>query len=380
MSQLNILVYGEGGRETALRESIQKSPLVSEVHSMPASTNFTEVVRFCRLKKIDMAVIGPEAPLVAGIVGELQKAEIIAFGPSKLAAQLEGSKIYMKTRCERWGISTAKFDFAGSYAVAERIIKNRGFRIVKANGLWSGKGVVIAGSEEEALEAAKEWLLKDGKIVIEERLQGVECSFMVLCDGIEFRPLALARDEKRLRADSDIMTGGVRAHSPVLDVTNEQITVMEGMVSTLLSDMRMAGQTYIHKDQVQDCVGIPYQGVLYGGFMLTEEGPKLLEINCRFGDPEAQIVLPRLDTDIVPYLLACTTVGGLVGMPPLAWKKEAAACVVLFSEDYPASGHRLETVTRFGPTVTAAYDKVYDDLREMRTNARYREKDFPAGI
>ncbi len=338
-------VVGESGREKALVLCLEQSARVSQVMCISVDA---DVVNYALAKKIDLVVIGPEAPLVDGIVDRLKKAGINAFGPSKFAAELEGSKIFMKTRCQRWGVPTADFDFAGAYKVAEQSIKRTGFRIIKADGLCDGKGVFVTKSEEEALAAAGQ-LLKRDKVVIEDKLVGVECSIMAFCDGVHARMLPPVRDEKRLRAGSDIMTGGMGAFSPLSDVNEEMLArIQTEILNKLVQGMASEGR--------------PYHGILYAGIMLTAEGPMLLEVNCRFGNPEAQVILPRLKSDWVPYLLACTKLGGLSGLPPLQWKSEVAVCVCYATKGYPAVGHRLGDVVGFGLTVALAYEDAYRKL------------------
>src|SRR3989344_3276597 len=328
---LRFAVVGESGREKALVLCLEQSTRVSQVMCISADA---DVVNYALAKKVDLVVIGPEAPLVDGIVDRLKKAGISAFGPSKFAAELEGSKIFMKIRCRRWGVATADFDFAGTCGVAERSIKRTGFRIIKADGLCDGKGVFLAKNEEEALTVAGQ-LLKRDKIVIEDKLVGVECSIMALCDGVHARMLPPVRDEKRLRAGSDIMTGGMGAFSPLPDVSDEMLVrIQTEILDKLIHGMASEGK--------------PYHGVLYAGIMLTQDGPMLLEVNCRFGNPEAQVILPKLDGDWVPYLMACTELGGLSKLPPLQWKPGAAVCVCYASKGYPTVGHRLGDVTGFG--------------------------------
>src|SRR3989338_1716428 len=346
---MRIGVIGKGGREAALKEALNKSSSTTLVVPIDADS-IDEMVTEAVSGKIDFVVVGPEAPLVNGIVDAFKKRApaIPVFGPNRLAAELEGSKIFMKTRCRRWDIPTAGFDFAGSYRVAEASIKRTGFRIIKADGLCDGKGVFVTKDEGEALASAKELLTRD-KIVIEEKLVGVECSIMALCDGVHARMLPPVRDEKRLRAGSDIMTGGMGAFSPLPDVSDEMLVrIQTEILDKLIHGMASEGK--------------PYHGVLYAGIMLTQDGPMLLEVNCRFGNPEAQVILPKLDGDWVPYLMACTELGGLSKLPPLQWKPGAAVCVCYASKGYPTVGHRLGDVTGFGATVALARKDSYHKL------------------
>ena len=346
---MRIGVIGKGGREAALKEALRKSPSTTLVVPIDADS-IDDMVAEAVSGRIDFVVIGPEAPLVNGIVDAFKKRApaIRAFGPNRLAAELEGSKIFMKTRCRRWDIPTADFDFAGSYRVAEASIKRTGFHIIKADGLCDGKGVFVTKDEGEALASAKELLTRD-KIVIEEKLVGVECSIMALCDGVKAQMLMPARDYKRLRAGSDIMTGGMGAYSPLPDVSGEMLA----RIQTEILDRLVQGMA---------SEGRPYHGVLYAGVILTENGPMLLEVNCRFGNPEAQVVLPMLDGDWVPYLQACCEEGGLPKLPPLRWKPGFAVCVCYASKGSAEVGPRLGDVVGFGDTKALAHDDAYRKL------------------
>lgn len=345
---MQVGIVGSGGRENALIDAVTKSPLVSGV--VPLSGGFEHMLEQSVQASLGLIVVGPERPLVAGIADFFAKkaSKIEVFGPNALAAELEGSKIFMKTRCRRWGIPTADFDFAGSYSVAERSIKRTGFRIIKADGLCDGKGVFVTKRNRDALSAAKRLLRRD-KVVIEQKLVGVECSVMALCDGEHARRLPPVRDEKRLRAGSNIMTGGMGAFSPLPDVSEEMLE----RIQTEILDKLVQGMA---------SEGRPYHGILYAGIMLTAEGPILLEVNCRFGNPEAQVVLPRMDGDWVPYFLACTELGGLSKLPPMRWKPEAVVCVCYASKGYPTVGHRLGDVVGFGATVALAREDAYRKL------------------
>lgn len=365
-----VMIVGWGGREEALERVISASPLVVSV--LRADGDSRTIISLAKKYDITFVVIGPDRPVVQGLADdfaqELPAAKV--FAPSRLAAELEGSKIFMKTRCVRWGIPTARFDFAGGYTVAEQIIKRDGHRIIKADGLCDGKGVEVAKTEEEALAHAKRFLLErvhgsaGSKIVIEEFLEGEELSVMALCDTMNAVCLEPARDQKRLRAGSDIMTGGMGAYSPVPGVGQELLgRIEESIIKPLLAGMAKEGR--------------PYRGVLYAGVMLTAEGPKLLEVNCRFGDPETQAVLARLDCDLVPYLLACTEAGGLSNMGPLVWKPSAAVCFCGVSPGYPASGHREISIVGVGPTLAEARKR---GLRQTKMHHQIFRDDIAAGV
>ena len=342
--RLHVLIIGSGGRESTLFWKIAQSPLVGSVlcapgnGGIPAShrrdvspMDFQGILRLCKTESIDLVVVGPEAPLCAGVVDYLAMHGIKAFGPRKTPAQLEASKVDTKILCYRLGIPTAEFDFSGAYKVSEKIIKRMGGELViKADPLCDGKGVFVCSTEEQALAAAalcqteKKFGKEGERIVIERRLRGRECSFMVLCDGTEnCIMLPLSRDYKRAQeSDRGENTGGTGAYSPLSDVDSKmQNRIMVEIIKPIL-------RFYAE-------IGHPYQGVLYAGIMITEDGPMLLEINVRFGDPETQVVLPRIESDIVPYLLACTERGGLAKLPALSISQFPAVCTVAMAEGYP---------------------------------------------
>ncbi len=341
-NNLTVLIVGGGAREHVLYEAIEKSPLVMYAFCTPGTSGISyknrrevkdsdlaTIVEHAQSEKVNLVVIGPEGPLVNGLVDMLNREGIPAFGPNAMAAELEGSKIFMKTRCKRWGIPTADFDFAGSFSVAERIIKKSGYRVIKADGICGGKGVFVAETEAEALEAAHNLLVRKtqgeagAKIVIEECMEGPECSIMAFCDGENALLLPPARDYKRaFDGNRGPNTGGMGSYSPLPDVDDALLeTIKERIILPTIRGMAKAGR--------------PYHGVLYAGIMLTNKGPKLVEYNARFGDPEAQVVLPRIESDLVEYMLACTKRGGLANLKPLKVSSKSAVCVVLASEGYP---------------------------------------------
>jgi phosphoribosylamine--glycine ligase len=339
---LKVLIIGSGGREHALHWAISKSPLVSEVLCAPGNGGIpiedrreikesdTEgIIALAKENGVDLVVIGPEAPLAEGIIDRLTSEGISAFGPSRLAAELESSKIFMKTRCLRWGIPTANFNFAGSFKIAEGLIKKHGFRVIKADGLCGGKGVYVTDSEEAALGAAYNILEKKihGKagerIVMEERLEGAECSIEAFCDGDDAVFLPPARDFKRMgEGDTGPNTGGMGAYSPLPDVDDALLAKIRERI--FLPVFRgMAGS------------GRPVTGLLYAGLMLTEDGPKVLEFNVRFGDPETQVILSLIESDIVEYMLGTLERNGLASLCPLNVRQGAAVGTVLCSKGYP---------------------------------------------
>jgi len=343
---MKILVIGSGGREHALCWAIAASPLVDQLYCAPGNAGIAEeaecvsldankyaVVAFCQRAAIDFVVVGPEAPLVAGLVDSLEANGIAAFGPSLAAAALEGSKSFMKYLCAREGIPTAAYQGFSDAAAAKAYIAERGAPIVvKANGLAAGKGVVVAADLATAY-AAVDMALVEGRfggagasIIVEEFLAGEEASFFALVDGTNALPLTAAQDHKRVGdGDTGPNTGGMGAYSPVPSVTPE----MEGVVMDriILPTVRAMA-----RDKR------PFKGILYAGLMLTGEGPKLLEYNVRFGDPECQPLIMRLKSDLLPALLAARD--GILGQVDLRWHDEAALCVVMAAKGYPDDPQR----------------------------------------
>jgi phosphoribosylamine---glycine ligase len=339
---MNILLIGSGGREHALAWAIAKSPLVERLLIAPGNpgtarhgTNLAldvadhaAVVAACRREGIDLVVVGPEAPLVAGLVDDLAAAGIPAFGPSRAAAQLEGSKAFTKELCRERNIPTAAFARFTDAATAKDYLRGQGAPIVvKADGLAAGKGVVVAETLAEA-EAAVDAMLGGGlgaagaEVVIEECLVGEEASFFALCDGERAIPFGSAQDHKRaFDGDRGPNTGGMGAYSPAPCLTPAlQARVMEEIVGPTLAGMA--------------AMGAPFRGVLYAGLMLTAEGPKLIEYNVRFGDPECEVLMPRLADDLVPALLASAR-GDLGGVRVALDPGRSALAVVMAARGYP---------------------------------------------
>ena len=331
-------MVGGGGREHALVWAIWASPLCEKIFCAPGNAGIADLaecvpigaedvsalVAFATAEKIDFVVVGPEAPLAAGIVDALEEAGIAAFGPSAAAARLETSKSFMKDICRKYGIPTAagaRFDdFSSAKKYIER--QNRPL-VVKADGLAAGKGVVVAESLAETVEAARTILDSFGPIVLEERLDGEEASFFALVDGEHALPFASAQDHKRLgEGDTGPNTGGMGAYSPAPVMTEEMnARAMTEIILPAVAGMRTEGH--------------PFKGVLFAGLMITKDGPKLLEFNVRFGDPECETILPRLKSDLLPALVAARD--GMLGHFDLRWKDEASLCVVMAAKGYPGS-------------------------------------------
>jgi phosphoribosylamine---glycine ligase len=338
---MNILLLGSGGREHALAWKIAASPLVERLVCAPGNAGIARecnlvaldaadhaaVIAFCRARKIDLVVVGPEAPLCAGIVDDLAAAGIKAFGPSRTAAQLEGSKGFTKDLCRANGIPTAAYARFTAPAPAKDYVRAQGAPIVvKADGLAAGKGVVVAQSIAEA-EAAIDMMFGGGlgsagtEVVVEEFLQGEEASFFALCDGETAIPLASAQDHKRVfDGDEGPNTGGMGAYSPAPVMTPE-------------ISRRAMDEIVLPTVRAMQAMGAPYKGVLYAGLMITAQGPKLIEYNVRFGDPECQVLMLRLMSDLVPALLA--SCDGMLGNFDLRWYPDAALTVVMAAKGYP---------------------------------------------
>jgi phosphoribosylamine--glycine ligase len=338
---MNVLLIGSGGREHALAWALRASPLLTKLYCAPgnggiaeiaecvplAVADHTAVIRFCKDNAIDLVVVGPEGPLVAGLVDDLATAGIRGFGPRQAAARLEGSKGFTKDLCREFGIPTAAYGRFNNVGAAKAYLKGRRLPIVvKADGLAAGKGVLICATPEEA-EAAIDACFSGAfgkagaEVVIEEFLEGEEASFFALVDGKNVVPLVAAQDHKRVGdGDTGPNTGGMGAYSPA-PVMTEAMTrrAFDEIVKPTVAAMQARGT--------------PYQGVLFAGLMITADGPKLIEYNVRFGDPETQVLMMRLKSDLLAALVA--TVDGVLGNFDLRWREEAALTVVMAANGYP---------------------------------------------
>lgn len=412
---MNVLLIGSGGREHALAWRLARSASLTSLYAAPGNPGIAQeatlvdldvadhvaVIVFCKANAIGLVVIGPEAPLVAGLGDDLREAGIPAFGPDKAAAQLEGSKGFTKDLCTRAQIPTAAYARHSDKAAALADLDRFGLPVViKADGLAAGKGVIIAESAEDARMAVEDMFSggfgdAGAEIVIEEFMQGEEASFFALSDGVNVVPFGSAQDHKRVGdGDTGPNTGGMGAYSPAPVLTAElEALVMERIVEPTVRTM--------------DADGTPYVGVLYAGLMLTNHGPKLIEYNCRFGDPECQVLMTRFEGDLVQLLLACATKSGLSAHDAPAFTSDTALTVVMAARNYPgtpekggvinglaeaeaagpakifhagtaleddqlvANGGRVLNVTATAPSVTAARAKAYAAIDAL---------DFPSGF
>jgi len=346
---MNCLIVGSGGREHALAWKAARSPRLSHLYVAPGNggtalqnpegrirnvdlrvEDSAAVAAFCRAQNIDLVIIGPEAPLAAGLADELRSAGLRVFGPSQAAAQIEASKAFAKAFMVRHGIPTARYvAFTDFYEAVGHLLQIDYPVVIKASGLAAGKGVILPGCADEA-EAALRQIMLDREfgsageeVIVEERLTGEEVSLLAFTDGVTVRPMPPAQDHKRLLdGDHGPNTGGMGAYSPA-PICPPELT--EQLTRTIL-------QPAVDGLRAE---GRPFTGVLYAGLMFTPAGPRVLEFNCRFGDPETQAILPLLDSDLLDIAEACAD--GRLAEVPVKWKANAAACVVLASEGYPGS-------------------------------------------
>ena len=348
---VNILVIGSGGREHALFWKLSESPQADRIYAIPGNPGMGELIdipvtdnaailHFAREKEIGLVVVGPEVPLMNGLVDELEAAGIPAFGPRANAAEIEGSKSFAKDLMKKYGIPTARYEVFTEAEPARAYIRREGAPIVvKADGLAAGKGVIVAMTEQEALDAV-DAIMEDNsfgdagaRVVIEEFMEGEEASLLAFTDGKVIRPMISAQDHKRaFDGDKGPNTGGMGTYAPAPVMTPAMTErAVEEILKPTIAAMEKEGRTY--------------RGCLYLGLMITDDGPKVVEFNARFGDPETQVVLPLLDGDLAQIMLACT--GGTLADVPIHWKDGAAVCVVLAAGGYPGSyekGHEISGI------------------------------------
>ncbi|MCL1632705.1 phosphoribosylamine--glycine ligase [Sporolactobacillus sp. CPB3-1] len=412
---MNVLIVGGGGREHAMAWKVSQSKLVSKVYAAPGSDgmaavaecvsidamDFEALANFAESHNVDLTLVGPEQPLVGGIADVFAARRLKIFGPSKAAAQIEGSKAFAKALMKKYRIPTSHYATFTDYREASDYLQKIGAPIVlKADGLAAGKGVIVALTMAEA-EAGLKAIMRDKKfaeagsrVVIEEYLEGEEFSLMALVNGENVVPLAIAQDHKRaFEGDKGPNTGGMGAYSPVPQISQK---IVNEAVRTILQPTASG--------MVQE--GCSLTGVLYAGLMLTAAGPKVIEFNCRFGDPETQVVLPRLESDFVQAVL--DVLDG--NRPELSWSEKTAVGVVLASSGYPGSyskeqklgdldalpadallfhagtkkagadwltnGGRVLLVTRLGNDLRAARDAVNRDLDSIKTDAVFFRNDI----
>ena len=424
---MNVLLIGSGGREHALAWKLAASPMLTRLYAAPGNpgiareaelvdldvSDHAAVAAFCQDKSIGLVVVGPEAPLVAGLSDGLRSKGIRVFGPSASAARLEGSKAFTKDLCARFGVPTAAYGRFSDAASARAYIEAQGAPIVvKADGLAAGKGVTVAMTEAEAIAAVEACF--DGvfggagaEVVVEEFLTGEEASFFCLCDGTSAMPFGTAQDHKRVgEGDTGANTGGMGAYSPAPVMSRAMIdrTMEEIILPTMLGMLQM---------------GAPFSGVLFAGLMITADGPKLIEYNVRFGDPECQVLMLRLKDDLLVLLNAA--VDGQLAHMSARWRDDAALTVVMAARGYPdapekgsviagldhvpagvevfhagtaiqgdalkANGGRVLNVTSSGATVTEARDRAYAGVDAIvwpegfcRRDIGYRAVEREAGI
>lgn len=347
---IDILLLGSGGREHAIAKKLAASPRCGKLYIAPGNGGTSQegenisldendpaaVAAFAKDHGCGMVVIGPEAPLVVGVADAVREAGIPCFGPGAEGAQMEGSKLFSKQLMERAGVPTAAYgSFTDEQSALDYVNAQGAPLVVKADGLAAGKGVIVATELEQALDAVHECFSgafgdAGNTVVVEEMLTGPECSLLAFTDGITVRPMATSQDHKRaLEGDLGPNTGGMGVYSPVPIVTPEEHEIMVAIMHQTVEQL--------HRE------GIDYRGCLYGGFMLTPAGPKVLEFNARFGDPETQVILPRLQNDLVDVMLACAE--QRLDEIELSWCDDWAVSVVLTSAGYPGSYEKGKLIT-----------------------------------
>ncbi|KGB27157.1 phosphoribosylamine--glycine ligase [Candidatus Liberibacter solanacearum] len=346
---MKVLLIGSGGREHALAWKIAQSPLLSELWSTPGNPGIAQhakcipldvedhlaIIQFCQKKKIDLVIIGPELPLVNGISDALNSAGFKVFGPSKRASQLESSKFFTKKFCTKYSIPTAQYQHFTDPIMAKKYVKTQKMPIViKADGIFAGKGVVVATTLDAAIVAINRCFQQiNSTVVIEEYLEGFEVSFFAICDGKIAVPFTTARDHKRV-GDGDIgpNTGGMGACSPALGLSKRLYsTIIKTIIQPTVEGMKQEK--------------IPFQGVLFAGLMITKQKPYLIEYNVRFGDPECQAMMMRLESDILEILNSCAQ--GNLHNTTIDWKAEYALTVVVATNGYPETYPKGTVIRKF---------------------------------
>ena len=415
---MNVLLIGGGGREHALAWKISQSPKLEKFFAIPGSpgiADFAEcvenisindnaaLVKFSQEKNIDLVVVGPEAPLVNGLADELDAAGVKVFGPKKIAAQMEGSKIFAKRLMKKYKIPTADFEVFDDAEAAKNFVRAKGAPIVvKADGLAAGKGVIVAQTLDEALVAVDEMKTfgaAGNKIVVEEFMDGEEASVLALTDGEKIIPLVAAQDHKRVfDGDKGLNTGGMGAYAPA--------PVVDEKISALVEEKILKPTIAALKAE-----GIVYRGCLYAGLMIVDGEPKVVEFNCRFGDPETQVVLPLMESDLLELMNECAA--GDLSDKKISWSKNSAVCVILASGGYPkaykknlpidgiakaktlgatifhagtkisngellTNGGRVLGVTITAPTLREAVDKVYRCVEVIYFDDMHFRRDIAA--
>ncbi len=417
---MKVLIIGSGGREHALAWKITQSPLLTKLFVAPGNAGISKVAEclsinaediqgllsFAKKEAIDLTIVGPEAPLVAGITDLFQNEGLRIFGPSKAAAQIEGSKAFAKDLMTRFSIPTADYEIFSNVNEAKHfVIETEMPVVIKADGLAAGKGVAICHSSQEAVGALTQMMVEGvfgdsgKKVVIEKVLEGEEISILALCDGEKIIPLASAQDHKRAYDnDKGPNTGGMGAYSPCLQIPDEKVKeYVDLTIRPVVQGMAREGT--------------PYRGILYAGLMITKQGPFVLEYNCRFGDPETQAILPRLKSDLLPVLAEIAS--GSLQTESLEWHEKACMAVVLASGGYPGfyrkgfpiqglsavsysedvfvfhaatilnpngecitSGGRVLAVAALGDNLRQAHDRAYQAITHLRFEGSYYRRDI----
>lgn len=417
---MNVLIIGSGGREHAVAWKLKQSPRLTKLYIAPGNagtescgenvpidvSDHATLIRFCKGKQVDLVVVGPEIPLAAGLADSLSEGSIRCFGPKKAPAQIEASKVFAKDFMARHHIPTARYATFAQLDEAMTYMESVDYPIViKASGLAAGKGVILPDTVEEARSTLKAILVDKtfgnagDEVVIEERLIGQEVSLMAFTDGISVVPMIPAQDHKRLLdADRGPNTGGMGAYAPAPVLTAELVNeAAESVLQPAVNGLR---------DE-----GTPFVGVLYAGLMLTQDGIRVLEFNCRFGDPETQVVLPLLETDLLDIAEAC--VHGNLADVNIHWKAGAAVCVVLASNGYPekvdsgkmvtfgelpedlvcfhagtkkdrekifTAGGRVFGLTAWADTLESAIDRVYSNVKSVSFEGMQYRKDIAGKV